>query len=132
MRIWMVGMVYTVAFIAALVTIWMFMSLRVSAFFEGVTDSLAPSMLLPVLAGLCVFSLIYGVISGRALKLRFWVVVPVLLMVLLFGATELVWRGYVSFLEAVMGIVLLVFVSGFLACLRRDAITSMPKDVSEL
>ncbi len=51
MRIWMVGVAYTLAFIAALATIWAFMALGVGAFFEGQSDSLSLTMLAPVLAG---------------------------------------------------------------------------------
>ncbi|WP_371226522.1 hypothetical protein [Roseovarius sp. 2305UL8-3] len=124
MRIWMVGATYTLAFVAALASIWAFMALGVDAFFENATGSSSLTMLLSMLVGLCVFSLVYGLASGRALKWRYWAYVPVLLLVILAGSLQLVWNGYVTVIEAIAFDVLLVFFAGFLACLQRDAVAA--------
>jgi len=127
MRIWQIAVIYTLAFMAGLVTLWAFMALGVMQVLESRLDSVFVMLLVPVLSAMCVFSVVYGLASGRALKWQYWLFTTLAMSVLIWGAPHMVMAGYIAVTEMFLFSVLLVFASGFLACLRRDAVTAPAK-----
>lgn len=126
MRLWLVAVLYTLAFMAGLATLWAFTALGVMDLYEGRTDSLFVLLMIPVLAALAVFSMIYGLASGRALKWQFWLFAPLTTGLLAWGVPQLIMAGFCTVFEGFVGSVMLVFLGGFLACLRRDGVTGKP------
>ena len=127
MRIWVVALIYTLAFLCGLATLWAFMALGVMQFFEGRLDSVFVLLMIPVLSAMCVFSVVYGLASGTALKWRYWLFATLAISALVWVAPQVVAYGYMDALEGFVVAVLLVFVGGFLACLQRDAVTASAK-----
>lgn len=123
MRIWVIGLMYTLAFIAGLATLWAFAALGVMELLEGRIDSMFLVLMIPIMAAMCVFSLIYGPASGRALKWRYWLFTTLAMALLAVAVPRIVMAGYVTALEGFVAAVLLTFIGGFLACLWRDAAT---------
>ncbi|MDF1669826.1 MAG: hypothetical protein P1U83_09435 [Roseovarius sp.] len=124
MRIWQVAAIYTLAFMAGLVTLWAFLALGVMQVLESRLDSVFVMLLVPVMSAMCVFSVIYGLASGRALKWQYWLFTTLAMSALIWGAPRVVMAGYIAVAEMFVLCVLLVFACGFLACLRRDAVTA--------
>ena len=127
MRIWLVAVIYTLAFMAGLVTLWAFVALGVMQVLESRLDSVFVMLLVPVMSAMCVFSVVYGLASGRALKWQYWLFTTLAMSALIWGAPLIVMAGHIAVTEMFMFSVLLVFASGFLACLRRDAVTASAK-----
>lgn len=124
MRIWQVAAIYTLAFMAGLVTLWAFVALGVMQVLESRLDSVFVMLLVPVMSAMCVFSVIYGLASGRALKWQYWLFTTLAMSALIWGAPRVVIAGYIAVTEMFVLCVLLVFACGFFACLRRDAVTA--------
>lgn len=123
MRIWLVAVIYTLAFMAGLATLWAFTAFGLMSLLEGRLDSVFVLLMIPILAALAVFSLIYGLASGKALKWQYWLFAPLSTGLLAWAVPRLIMADYVTVFEGFVGSVMLVFLGGFLACLRRDAMT---------
>ena len=127
MRIWLVALLYSLAFLAGLATLWAFVALGVMQLLEGQIDSVFVMLMIPVIAALAVFSVVYGLASGTALKWRFWLFAPLAMAALVWVALQLVMAGFVDVFGGFAGAVLLTYVAGFLVCLQRDAVTALPE-----
>ena len=70
-RIWTI---YLMAFIPAAAAAWVILAALVGQLFASGTGRMpmAAVFALPVLAGLSVFALVYGMLAGSALRLKFW------------------------------------------------------------
>lgn len=123
MRLWLVAVVYTLAFMAGLATLWAFTALGVMDLFEGRIDSIFVMLMIPCLAALAVFSMVYGLALGRALKWQYWLFAPLATAFFAWTVPMLIMAGYVTVFEGFAGAVILVFFGGFLACLKRDGVT---------
>lgn len=124
MRLWEVSLLYLFAFLCGLGAAYAVLSLGAERMFAAPVGPVAPMVLLPMLAGVALFSLVYGLGSGRMLQWRFWLIWPVVLFALLRGGVELMFRGYVSVFQGVALALVLVFAAGLLACWQRDGVSA--------
>lgn len=122
MRLWLVALIYTLAFLAGLATLWAVTVLAVLDLFEQRSDSLFVLLMIPLMAALAVFSVVYGLASGRALKWQYWLFAPLVMALLAWSVPKLILLGYATVFQGFVGAVMLVFFGGFLACLKRDGI----------
>lgn len=76
------------------------------------------SLILPPLAGISAFALVFGVAMRLSLRMKFWLVSLALTYGLSLIGLSLVYYGYASLLESLVIVLLLLFTSGWLMVLR--------------
>ncbi len=123
MRVSLLIVVYSLAFLAAMATLWAFLALGLMQYFESRLDNFFITMMFALMAAMCMFSLVYSLATGVALKWQYW----------LFGTAfmaALVQLGpYVmtaSNASAVQGFVIgtfTIYVGGLLFAMKRDGRT---------
>jgi hypothetical protein len=128
MRIWEVTLLYLFAFLCGAGAAYAVLALGAERLFSGgAQQQVSLMVIMPLLAGLAMFSLVYGLGAGRMLKWRFWVIWPVALFALVRGGVEVMFRGILTIPQAAVIALVLVFVAGLLCCLQRDAVTGPAK-----
>lgn len=121
MRLWLIALLYTLAFLAGLATFWVVTTQGVPQVIYGRTNSLFVMVLVPLWAALAVFALVYGLATRQALKWEFWLLAPLGMAVFACAVPNLVVAGYVTVFEGIVISCLLIFVTGLVLSLWRDA-----------
>ncbi|MFK7941063.1 MAG: hypothetical protein AB8B82_16910 [Roseovarius sp.] len=118
----MLALVYTFAFVSALVTLWAFLALGVIQYFESRLDSIFITMLFSLLSAMCMFSLVYGLATGVALKWKYWLFGTVAMAALVQFGPHIVTLANMTLAQAFVVSIGLVYLVGFILAYQRDAL----------
>ena len=104
--------VYSIAPALAGAAAWAVATLTAIAMLETPTSfATVRSILVPPVAGLATFALVFGLGTGHPMRARFWLVGLALTFAILGLAFAAIWQGYTPLLEAVVLGVLVLFVA---------------------
>jgi hypothetical protein len=120
MRLSLLALVYTVAFVSALATLWAFLALGLMQYFESRLDSFFITMMFALLSAMCMFSLIYSLATGVALKWKYWFFGSLFMAALVLLGPDVVTRAGLSFAQSFLLSIGFVYAGGFVLAYRRD------------
>lgn len=123
MRLSLLTLVYTFAFVSALATLWAFLTLGLMQYFESRLESVFITMLFALLSAMCMFSLVYGLATGVALKWKYWLFGSIFMAALVWLGPEIVTRADLTLAQSFLISIGLVYTGGFVLAYRRNAIT---------
>lgn len=122
MRISMLALVYTFAFVSALATLWAFLAFGLMEYFESRLDSIFITMMFSLLSAMCMFSVIYGLATGVALKWQYWLFGTIFMIALVQLGPHIVTFANLSLAQSFLISIGSVYVAGFALAYRRDGL----------
>lgn len=109
-------LVYSLAFTLGLAAAYLVLRLNAIESFSpngSLSNIMITGLIMPPLAGLSIFSLVFGLAMRWSLGAKFWVISLALVFGLIICGVLLIYSGFLTFFEALSGIIILLFAAGW-------------------